>query len=99
MIRKISSEILENYYLNAIKSYKRCIGKDENFFLSDEIGISVYDLELEKDSVKFKYSGINSDSYLIEVRLNLLSNELNIGYYISVLDEGHEEVDNYLVFS
>lgn len=95
----MNNEMLNNYYLNAIKSYKRCVGKDENSFLSDEIGISVHDLELEKDSVKFKYSAMNSDYYLIEVKLNLLSNELNLGYYISVLDEGHEEVDNYLVFN
>ncbi|MCQ9634986.1 hypothetical protein MP477_08485 [Chryseobacterium sp. WG23] len=99
MKKKMNSEILENYYLNAIKSYKRCIEKSENSFLSDEIDISVFDLQIEKDSVKFKYSAINSDSYLIEVRLNLLSNEINLGYYVSVLDEKYNEVDNYLVFS
>jgi hypothetical protein len=82
MIKKISSEILENYYLKAIKSYKRCVEKSENSFLSNEIGFSVHELELEN-----------------EVKLNLLSNDLNLGYYISVLNEEENEIDDYLVFN
>jgi hypothetical protein len=66
--------------------------------LSDEIGVSVFDLELEKHSVSCKYLEVNSDSYLIEVRLNLSLNEFHFGYYVSVLDQHGIEVDDYLVF-
>lgn len=96
---KINNGILENFYTNAIQSYKRCIQRNENSFLSDEIGTSMHNIELEKDSVKFKYLATNSEFFLIEVRLNLLSDKLDLGYYVSVLDEDYKEVDNYLVFN
>ncbi|MCH5720504.1 hypothetical protein [Niabella hibiscisoli] len=98
MTREMNKEMLENYYFNATESYKRCIEVEENSFLSDELGISVHDLDVKMDSVRFKYLGLHSDAYLIEVRVDLFSNDFYLGHYISVLDEDGLEIDNYLVF-
>ena len=88
----------EDFYFNTIQSYKRCISISENSFLSDEIGMSVHDLDIEKESIRIKHIGMNNNSYLVEVKINLLSREVKIGYYVLVFDESGTEIDDYLVF-
>lgn len=98
-MKKITTkEEEEDFYFNTIQSYKRCISISENSFLSDEIGMSVHDLDIEKESIKIKHIGMNNNSYLVEVKINLLSRDVKIGYYVLVFDESGTEIDDYLVF-
>ncbi|ULT25852.1 MULTISPECIES: hypothetical protein [Sphingobacterium] len=42
---------------------------------------------------------MRSENYVIEIRLNLLSKESNVGYYALILNEENQELDDYLVFN
>lgn len=94
----INSQLLEEFYLTAIYSYYRCIEKKENSLLSDEIGISLNDLKVEKDSIKIKFLKIEQNTFSIEIKLNLSWKALDIGYYTLELNNKNKEIDNFLVF-
>lgn len=99
MSPELDEQILKDFYDNTISSYTRCIKADENSFLSDEIGISIFEVKPEIDSVRFKYTGMNHETAVIEVRLNLLSpDNLELGYFTSVFDEHYQEIGDFLVF-
>lgn len=98
MLKKIYKGTLKRYYDNAIEAYEKCIGKEENSFLSEEIDIPVQNLRIENDSVLFKYIGMDDSYFVIEVKLRLMSGNFEIGYYILVLDEQHTHIDDVLFF-
>lgn len=99
MIKNVHNQILVNYFKRAIDSYHSCIEQEENSCLFKQIAISATDTQLELDSIKFLYNDMRSANYVIEVRLNLLSKELNVGYYALILNEENEALDDYLVFN
>ncbi|RKE55308.1 hypothetical protein [Sphingobacterium detergens] len=99
MIKNIHHQILENYFKRAIDSYHSCIELEENSCLFNEIAKSASDVQLERDSIKFLYNDMRSENYVIEIRLNLLSKESNVGYYALILNEENQELDDYLVFN
>ncbi|WP_343558926.1 hypothetical protein [Sphingobacterium sp.] len=99
MIKSVHNQILENYFKRAIDSYHSCIKQEENSCLFNEIAIFATDTQLELNSIKFLYNDMRSANYVIEVRLNLLSKESNVGYYTLILNEEDEALDDYLVFN
>ncbi|MCS4225785.1 hypothetical protein [Sphingobacterium sp. BIGb0165] len=98
MIKNVYSPILECYFKRAIDSFYSCIELEENSCLFKEIAISASDVQLERDSIKFLYNVMRSKHHVIEVSLNLLSKESNVGYYTLILNEENQALDDYLVF-
>jgi len=98
MIMNKFNEIVENYFKRSIDSYHSCIQNEENRYLFREIGLSHRDVQPKKDAIKILYNDSRSAYYVIEVRLNLWSKQLNVGHYILVLDEENQALDDYLVF-
>lgn len=99
MITDLHNQILENCFKRAIDSYVSCIELEENSCHFNEIAISASVIQLERNSIKFLYNDMRSENYVIEVRLNLLSKESNVGYYVLILNEENEALDDYLVFN
>lgn len=98
MIMNKFNEIVENYFKHSIDSYHSCIQNEENRYLFREIGLSHSDVQPEKESIRILYNDSRSAYYVIEVRLNLRSKQLNLGHYILILNEENQVLDDYLIF-
>lgn len=65
----------------------------------EESGIHYEAIKVRCDSVRICFSGVGTDAYLVETKLNLLAEDGEpIGWYCIHEDEDGSIVDDYLVF-
>ncbi len=91
---------LEHLFLKCKASYQACINVEGNEYLSDDIEVSINDLILQDDSVKFFIDSEEYGESIIDVRVNLFSRKLKkyLGYYRYIESLDGKPLDDYLVF-
>ena len=96
---KLNKEDLELMYSKAKTAFEKCVGDDENKFLANEIDIPINSILTENEFVRIQYFKSETDSYIVETKIQLLSkaNEI-IGSYIYYENEDGIPVDDSLVF-
>ena len=96
---KKNKNSLNALFDKAESAFKRCIKKDENVFLQDEIDFPVSSIKTQRKSVASKSDKDNPKRFTIEVEILLLSDQNKvIGSYTYVEDQNEVQIDDYLVF-
>lgn len=94
----IKNDLLTNY-AKARMALQRCLMRDENQFLDAELTFPIDRIVVENDCVIMQFFGTDSDSFIIETRLKVVSPEGNqFGYYAYQEDENGNFLDDFLVF-
>ena len=86
-------------YANALDSYKACVQPDDNEDLQTQVQIPLGDIVPAPEWIKIQFFGTDTDHYITETRLKLLSqSDEEIGWYSILEDENGNCMDDYLVF-
>ena len=94
-LNKLNLDVL---YGKAKNAFWECASNQEAEIF-EETGVSFNSIRLKRNSVCVKFSGVDTDSYIIETKLELFrENGEYMGWYC--LHEDHHEnvVDDFLVF-
>jgi|GEM_PF-6059501 len=96
---KIETDSLKNLYSKARLAFNKCILNPDNDYLKDEINIQINDIILMDDFVRVKFFKHEIDTFVIEVKLQLISPDKRlIGKYFYYEDETGAPVDDSLIF-
>ncbi|ETZ22307.1 hypothetical protein [Pedobacter sp. V48] len=95
----IEADSLKNLYSKAKLAFNKCILNPDNGYLKDENNIPINDIILMEDFVCVKFLKYEIDTFVIEVKLQLISPDKRlIGKYFYYENETGAPVDDSLIF-
>ncbi len=82
------------------RSYHNCINSDENIELREEIGVSLDELELAKESIRIEFDSAEYGELIFDTKFKILNlnTKESIGYYRCIENLEGDFVDDFLVF-
>ena len=90
---------LPTLYARAREGFAQSAGQSPALSV-EELGMSWGSIGTQENSVSVRFSGLDSKSYVVETKLDLISTESEvIGWYSLLEDENENVVDDYLVFT
>ncbi len=87
----------EYYYLRCKAAFQRCVSLQSNGYLEAELGSPPDALTLREDCVNLSFKAYMSGDFLIEVKVKLLREKDEVGYYLYQESRSGEPLDDYVV--
>ncbi len=94
----ITSVESDLYFSKARTKYFECINSEDNEFLNNEVKYPLELIQLQNLTIKFIFSELDLNKYVVEVNLNLIDNLGGvIGKYMYQENNEGESVDDSLI--
>lgn len=95
---KLDKIKFDELYVKARVAYSECAAADPDVFIN-ELGAPFESISTKDASVGVTFDGTDPDHYLLETKLELVSDGgVSIGWYCLHEEESGEVVDDFLVF-